>query len=98
MSERGSTRRASAATHRFHAVVSLGDRSDAKARLLLAHGADPNARATFRKQLIGMGDPEKERMVVFHEATPMGYARQYQEPGWVSEPALAALTAAGGVA
>jgi ankyrin repeat protein len=82
----------------FHAVVSLGDRSDTKTRLLLAHGADPNVRATFRKQLRDMGDSEKERMVVFHDATPIGYARQYQEPGWVSEPALNALTAAGGVA
>src|SRR5579884_3193930 len=82
----------------FHAVVSLGDRSDAKARLLLAHGADPNARATFRKQLLDMGDPEKERQVVFHEATPRGYARQYLEPAWVSEPAIAALVAAGGMA
>jgi ankyrin repeat protein len=82
----------------FHAVVSLGDRSDAKARLLLAHGADPNVRATFRKQLRDMGDPEKERLMVFHDATPIGYARQYLEPGWVSEPALAALAAAGGVA
>jgi hypothetical protein len=82
----------------FHTVVSLGDRSEAKARLLLEHGADPNARATFRKQLRDMGDPEKERMVVFHEVTPIGYARQYQEPGWVNEPALTALAAAGGIA
>jgi len=82
----------------FHAVVSLGDRSDARARLLLANGANPNARATFRKQLRDMGDPEKERMMVFQDTTPIAYARQYQEPGWVSEPALAALAAAGGVA
>ncbi|HLV80419.1 MAG TPA: ankyrin repeat domain-containing protein [Chthonomonadaceae bacterium] len=80
----------------FHAVVSLGDRSDAKARLLLMQAADPNARATFRKQLRDMGDPDKERMVVFQEVTPIGYAHQYAEPGWVSEPALAALAAAGG--
>lgn len=80
----------------FHAVVGMGDRSDAKARLLLAHGADPNVRATLRKQLRDMGDPEKERMTVFQDVTPIGYARRYQEPGWVSEPALAALAAAGG--
>lgn len=82
----------------FHAVVSLGDRTETKARLLLDNGADPNVRATFRKQLHGMGDPEKERLVTFHEATPIGYARQYLEPDWVSEPAIAALTAAGGIA
>jgi len=45
-----------------------------------------------------MGDPEKERMVTFHEATPIGYARHYPEQGWVSEPAIAALAAAGGIA
>lgn len=60
----------------FHAIVTLGDRSDAKARLLLEYGADPNVRATFRNQLKDMGDPEKERMVIFHEATPTQYARQ----------------------
>lgn len=76
----------------FHAVVNMGDRSDAKARLLLAFGADPNLRATFRKQLRDMGDPEKEHMVTFQEATPLQYAREYQEPGWVSEAALIALT------
>jgi ankyrin repeat protein len=77
----------------FYSVVSMGDRSDAKARLLLAHGADPNARATFRKQLRDTGDPEKDRMTVFDGVTPADYARQYREPRWVSEPALAALGA-----
>jgi hypothetical protein len=81
----------------FHAVVALADRSDARARLLLAHGADPNIRTTLRKQLHGMDDPEKERMVEFHNVTPIGYARRYQEPGWISEPAIAALAAAGGI-
>ncbi len=38
-------------------------------------GADPNARATIRKQLRDMGDPEKERMREFHNVTPIGYAR-----------------------
>ena len=75
----------------FHAVVSLGDRSDAKARLLLAHRADPNVRATFCKQLRDMGNPEKEHRVVFQNATPVEYAQQYQEPSWVSEPALSAI-------
>lgn len=80
----------------FHAVVTLGRRDDAKARLLLEHGADPNVRATFRKQLRHMGDPEKERMHEFHEVTPTGYARRFQAPGWVSEPALELLARHGG--
>jgi ankyrin repeat protein len=80
----------------FHAVVSMGSRDDAKARFLLERGADPNTRATFRKQLYYMGDPEKERMHEFHDVTPTGYARRFQEPGWVSEPALALLAQYGG--
>jgi len=81
----------------FHAVVALGARDDAKARLLLKHGADPNIRATFRKQLIDMGDPEKEKMVEFHNVTPIGYAKRFQEPKWVSQPALELIKASGGV-
>ena len=80
----------------FHAVVSLGRRDDAKARFLLGRGADPNVRATIRKQLRDMGDQEKEALREFPNVTALGYARRYQEPEWVSEPALAALVEYGG--
>jgi ankyrin repeat protein len=80
----------------FHAVVSLGERDDAKARLLLNRGADPNARSTIRKQLRDMDDPEKEKMFEFHNVTPMGYAKRFQEPSWVSQPALELVKAHGG--
>jgi ankyrin repeat protein len=80
----------------FHAVVTLGRRDDASARLLLAHRADPNARATLRKQLRHMGDPELERMFEFRDVTPTAYARQFQAPQWVNEPALAAVAEYGG--
>ncbi|HLJ55778.1 MAG TPA: ankyrin repeat domain-containing protein [Chthonomonadaceae bacterium] len=80
----------------FHAVVSLGRRDAEKAHLLLEHGADPNARATLRKQLVHMGDPELERMHEFHGVTPIGYARRFQVQDWSSEPAIAAIAAAGG--
>ena len=80
----------------FHTVVTLGRRDDEKARLLLEYGADPNARATLRKQLKDMGNPEQEAMREFHDVTPTAYARQFQVPEWVSEPALAAIAAAGG--
>lgn len=81
----------------FHAVVTLGETSDAKARLLLDHGADPNPRATLRKQLQDMGDAGKERIEDFHQVTPLGYARRYVEPRWVSERAVALLRERGGV-
>jgi ankyrin repeat protein len=72
----------------YHCVVTNGLTDDSKARLLLDRGADPNARATIRKQLRDMGDPEKEKMVEFHSVTPIGYARKFQEPKWVSEAAV----------
>jgi ankyrin repeat protein len=80
----------------FHAVVTLAAPDDSKARLLLEHGANPNARATIRKQLRDMGDPEKEMMREFHNVTPTGYARQFQEPSWVNGPALTAIAERGG--
>ena len=80
----------------FHAVVSLGRRDDAKARFLLERGSDPNARATFRKQLRHMGDPEKERMHEFRDVTPLGYAARFQEPAWAARAALDAVREYGG--
>ncbi len=80
----------------FHAVVALGARDDAKARLLLEHGAEPNLRATIRKQLRDMNEPEKEKLVEFRNVTPLGYARNFQEPSWVCRPALELLSAHGG--
>jgi hypothetical protein len=80
----------------FHTAVTLAPPDDSKARLLLQRGANPNARATFRKQLRDMGDPEKERMRAFHNVTPLGYARQFQEPRWVNGPAIAAIVESGG--
>jgi ankyrin repeat protein len=80
----------------FHAAVTLAAPDDSKAKLLLERGANPNARATFRKQLRDMGDPEKEMMREFHNVTPIGYARQFQEPRWVNGPAITAIAERGG--
>jgi ankyrin repeat protein len=81
----------------FHAVVALGARDDAKARLLLKYGADPNARATIRKQLKDTGDAGKETMFEFHNVTPISYAKSFQEPKWISRSTLELLKAHGGV-
>jgi ankyrin repeat protein len=75
----------------YHAVVTLGRRDDAKARLLLERGAIPNVRANIRKQLRDVGDPEKERLQEYRDVTPLAYARQFVVPEWVSEPALVAI-------
>jgi ankyrin repeat protein len=81
----------------FHTVVTLAAPDDSKASLLLEHGANPNARATIRKQLRDMGDPEKEIMREFHNVTPIGYASQFQEPGWVNAPAISVIAKRGGL-
>ena len=75
----------------YHTVVTLAAPDDSKARLLLERGANPNARATIRKQLRDMGDPKKETMREFHNVTPIGYARQFQEPNWVNGPAITTI-------
>jgi ankyrin repeat protein len=80
----------------FHTVVTLAAPDDSKARLLLEHGANPNARVTIRKQLRDLGDPEKEAMREFHNVTPLGYASQFQEPRWVNRPAITAIVERGG--
>src|SRR5262249_10231759 len=80
----------------FHTGVTLAAPDDSKARLLLDRGANPNVRATVRKQLRDMGDAEKERMREFHNVTPIGYARQFQEPSWVNGPAITAIIEHGG--
>ncbi len=81
----------------YHAVVTCGEKSDTMARLLLDHGAEPNLRADLHKQFRHMGDPEREQMRAYHNVTPLGYARQFQEPWMVSEPAVALLVERGGV-
>lgn len=81
----------------FHAVVGSDQASDALARLLLDHGADPNIRATIRKKLDGADTPEKNEMREFHNVTALSYGRQFQEPRAVSQPALDLIVARGGV-
>ena len=44
-----------------------------------------------------MNEPEKETMFEFHDVTPVGYAQRFQEPRFVSLPALELLRKYGGV-
>lgn len=81
----------------YHTVVACGRKNDEMARLLLDHGAEPNVRADLRKELRDIGDPERERMHEYRNVTPLGYARRFQEPGMVNEPAVALLAQRGGI-
>ncbi len=80
----------------FHTTVTLVIKTDTLARLLLQRGADPNARATFRKALRLNDDFEKESAREYHDITPIGFARQFQEQGWINEAAIRAIEAYGG--
>ena len=64
------------------------------AELLLARGADPNARASIWKRLHpGHGDPARHE---YRDVTPLAWGRRFHARIFVSEPALAAIAAAGG--
>jgi len=89
--------------------AALMDYRIAMMELLVDYGAGINAlwngsypiicapcETLLRKQLRDMGDAEKEKMREFHDAPPIAYARQFQEPRWVSEPAIAAIRESGG--
>src|SRR5271167_1457137 len=87
----------------FGCVVSqsymCGRQKDAAfARLLLDHGADPNARASLRKRLRFVAD---ESMHEFRDVTPISWGERFHGPGspghtWVSEPAMRLIAERGG--
>jgi hypothetical protein len=83
----------------FGAVVSYpnwwrnhgGKPDDASfARLLLDHGADPNARASLRKKL-GQGT-----MNEYRDVTPFSWGEHFQNQLYVSRPALQLIAERGG--
>jgi beta-lactamase regulating signal transducer with metallopeptidase domain len=81
----------------FHTVVNLaagmGLKDGSRAGLLLDHGADPNARATFPQEAKTHGTVPTDAL---HGVTPVGYARRYSDQRCVNAPALAAIIERGG--
>ena len=67
--------------------------SDAFARLLLDHGADPHVRATIRKRLRFVDD---ESMHEFRDVSPLGYGQQFHERRWVGKAVMRLLVERGG--
>ena len=62
--------------------------------LLLQHGANPNARASLRKQLHpGYGD---EIMHEYRDVTPLAWGQQFHKKVFVSEPAMQLIIENGG--
>lgn len=66
------------------------------ARLLLDHGADPNARASMREQV--MSDYVKQEVREHRNLTPLGWGRVFHDRRIVSEPAMRLVAERGGIA
>jgi hypothetical protein len=62
--------------------------------LLLDHGANPNARASLRKQLHPGYGPDT--MHEYRDVTPLGWGEQFHRQIFVSKPAMEMIAAAGG--
>jgi len=63
-------------------------------RLLLDHGADPNARASLRKQLHpGYGE---DTMHEYRDVTPLSWGERFHRPIFVSRPAMRLIAERGG--
>ena len=75
----------------FGCVVSQpyrnGRRSTAMAELLLDHGADPNVRASLRKQL---RDTDDDSLHEYRDVTPLGWGAAFHDQAFVN-PAVVAL-------
>ncbi|MGH9669075.1 MAG: ankyrin repeat domain-containing protein [Terriglobales bacterium] len=63
------------------------------ARLLLDHGADPNARASLRKRLRFVAD---ESMHEYHDVTPLAWGERFHDQDWVSKPVMRLIAERGG--
>jgi hypothetical protein len=68
-------------------------RDGAFARLLLDHGADPNVRASLRKQLRFVQD---ESMREYLDVTPLAWGERFHDQAWVSRAAMRLIAERGG--
>ncbi len=73
-------------------------RDAAFARLLLDHGADPNARASLRKQLRFVPDQSVHE---YRDVTPLAWGERFHGPGspghtWISKEAMTLIAERGG--
>jgi len=64
------------------------------ARLLLDQGADPNARASLRKQLHPGYD--EDTMHEYRDVTPLSWGQQFHKKVFVSQPAMRLIAERGG--
>jgi hypothetical protein len=62
-------------------------------RLLLDHGADPNARASLRKRLRFADD---DRMHEYRDVTSLAWGERFQDQDWVNPAAMRLISERGG--
>ena len=62
--------------------------------LLLEHGADPNARASLRKQLLPGYGPEA--LHEYRDVTPLSWGQRFHRQVFVSQPAMRLIADRGG--
>jgi ankyrin repeat protein len=62
-------------------------------RLLLDHGADPNARASLRKRLLFVKD---NSMHEYRDVTPLAWGERFQDQDWVNRAAMRLIAEYGG--
>jgi hypothetical protein len=62
-------------------------------RLLLDHGADPNARASLRKRLRFVAD---DSMHEYRDVTPMSWGERFHDQDWVNRAAMGLIAEGGG--
>jgi len=82
----------------FGCVVSQPYRANCRkddefARLLLDHGANPNVRASLRKQLRFVTD---ESIHEYRDVTPLGWGHQFHNQNRVSPPVMRLIVERGG--
>ena len=63
------------------------------ARLLLDHGADPNARASLRKRLRFTSD---QTMHEYRNVTPLSWGERFHDRDWVNQSAMSIIAGRGG--
>jgi hypothetical protein len=63
------------------------------ARLLLDHGADPNARASLRKRLRFIKD---DSMHEYRDVTPLSWGERFHDQDWVNREAMRLIVERGG--
>jgi hypothetical protein len=67
--------------------------SDVLAKLLLDRGADPNVRASLRKQLVGTSD---QTMHLYRDVTPLSWGQRFHDRDFVSQAAMRLIAERGG--